>query len=133
LQLILPIKLERSSERLTSLGGLAVLEELARVLGLWEKVDRALEGPKLGRGYGLREFAQALVWMLLSVPVKKNISSAGLVSSSPVGGDAVKNSIVVSKFSAILAFYFRVSANRCSVRVPGGNCLRLWPCELRLA
>jgi hypothetical protein len=69
----------------------------------------------------------------LSVPVKKNISSAGWVSSSPVGEDAVKNSIVVSKFSAILAFYFRVSANRCSVRVPGGNCLRLWPCELRLA
>jgi hypothetical protein len=66
-------------------------------------------------------------------PMKKNISSAGLVSSSPVGGDAVKNSTVVSKFSAILAFYFRVSANRCSVRVPGGNGLRLWPCELRLA
>jgi hypothetical protein len=64
LQLILPIKLERSSERLTSLGGLAVLDELARVLGLWEEVDHALEGPKLGRGYGLREFAQALVWML---------------------------------------------------------------------
>jgi hypothetical protein len=69
----------------------------------------------------------------LSVPVKKNISFAGLVSSGPVGGDAVKNSIVVSKFSAILAFYFRVSANRCSVRVPGGNCLRLWPCQVRLA
>jgi len=44
-----------------------------------------------------------------------------------------QNSIVVSKFSAILAFYFRVSANRCSVRVPGGNCLRLWPCQVRLA
>jgi hypothetical protein len=35
-QLILPIKLERSSERLTSLGGLVVLEELARAVGLWE-------------------------------------------------------------------------------------------------
>jgi len=63
-QLILPIKLERSSERLTSLGGLVVVEELARAVGLWEEVDRALEGPKSGRGYRPREFVQALVWML---------------------------------------------------------------------
>jgi len=63
-QLILPIKMERSSERLTSLGGLVVLEELARAVNLWEEVDRALEGPKSGRGYKPREFVQALVWML---------------------------------------------------------------------
>jgi hypothetical protein len=63
-QLILPIKLERSPERLTSLGGLVVLEELARAVGLWEEVDRALQGPKSGRGYQPREFVQALVWML---------------------------------------------------------------------
>jgi hypothetical protein len=41
-----------------------VLEELARAVGLWEEVDRALEGPKSGRGYQPREFVQALVWML---------------------------------------------------------------------
>jgi hypothetical protein len=63
-QLIFPIKIEKSSERLTSLGGLVVLEELARGLKLWEEVDRALEGPRSGRGYGAREFVQALVWML---------------------------------------------------------------------
>jgi hypothetical protein len=63
-QLILPIKLERSSERLTSLGGLVVLEELARAVGLWEDVDRALEGPKSGRGYSPHEFVQGLIWML---------------------------------------------------------------------
>lgn len=63
-QLILPIKIEKSSERLTSLGGLVVLEELARGLGLWEEVDRRLEGPKSGRGYGPRAFVQPLVWML---------------------------------------------------------------------
>lgn len=63
-QLILPIKIERSPERLTSLSGLVVLEELARGLGLWEEVDRTLEGPKSGRGYKPREFVQALVWML---------------------------------------------------------------------
>ena len=63
-QLILPIKLERSAERLTSLGGLVVLEELARAVGLWEDVDGALEGPKSGRGYRAHEFVQGLVWML---------------------------------------------------------------------
>lgn len=63
-QLILPIKIETSSERLTSLGGLVVLEELARGVGLWEEVDRVLEGPKSGRGYRPREFVRALVWML---------------------------------------------------------------------
>src|SRR5208337_3675336 len=63
-QLILPIKLERSPERLTSLGGLVVLEALARAVGLREEVDRALEGPKSGRGYQPREFVQALGWML---------------------------------------------------------------------
>jgi hypothetical protein len=63
-QLILPIKIERSPERLTSLSGLVVLEEMARGMGLWEEVDRALEGPKSGRGYQPREFVQALVWML---------------------------------------------------------------------
>jgi hypothetical protein len=62
-QLILPIKLERSPERLTSLGGLVVVVELARAVGLWEEVDRALEGPKSGRGYQPRQFVQALVWM----------------------------------------------------------------------
>jgi hypothetical protein len=63
-QLILPIKLERSRERLTSLGGLLVLEELARALGVWEEVDRVLVGPKSGRGYQPREFVRPLVWML---------------------------------------------------------------------
>jgi hypothetical protein len=63
-QSILPIKLERSPERLTSLGGLVVLEELGRAVKLWEEVDGALEGPKSGRGYEPHEFVQALVWML---------------------------------------------------------------------
>jgi len=62
-QLILPIKLERSSGRLTSLGGLVGLEELARAVGLWEEVDRRLKGPKSGRGYPPHAFVQALVWM----------------------------------------------------------------------
>src|SRR3974390_278767 len=63
-QLILPIKIEKSPERLTSLSGLVVLEEMARGMGVWEEVDRALKGPRSGRGYQPREFVQALVWML---------------------------------------------------------------------
>src|ERR1700732_869332 len=63
-QLILPIKMEKSSERLTSLGGLVVLEELARAMRVWERVDQQLEGPQSGRGYQASEFVQALVWML---------------------------------------------------------------------
>jgi len=63
-QLILSIKLERSCERLTSLGGLVVLEEWARALGLWKELDGVLEGPKSGRGYQPHEFVQGLVWML---------------------------------------------------------------------
>src|ERR1700687_1566761 len=63
-QLIVPIKLERSSEGLTSLGGLVVLEELARAVGLWEQVDGALAGPKSGRGYAPQAFVQGLIWML---------------------------------------------------------------------
>src|SRR3989304_6186055 len=63
-QLILPIKMERSPERLTSLGGLMVLEELARARGVWERVEAGLEGPRSGRGYRASAFVQALVWML---------------------------------------------------------------------
>src|ERR1700687_1421849 len=63
-QLILPIKIENSGERLTSLGGLVVLGGLARGGRVWGEVDRVLEGPKSGRGYEPRKFVRALVWML---------------------------------------------------------------------
>ena len=46
-----PIKMAKSSERRTSLGGLVVLEELARAVGVGKEVDEVLEGPKSGRGY----------------------------------------------------------------------------------
>jgi hypothetical protein len=44
----------------------------------------------------LRSSSSGRRYMRLSVPVKKNISSAGLVDSGPVGGEAVQNSTVVS-------------------------------------
>jgi hypothetical protein len=63
-ELILPIKIEKSEERLTSLGGLVVLEEMARALKVWKRVDEHLEGPGSGRGYRPSEMVQPLVWML---------------------------------------------------------------------
>jgi hypothetical protein len=63
-QLILPIKLEKSEERLTSQGGLVVLEEMAQALQVWQRVDAQLAGPGSGAGYRASEFVQPLVWML---------------------------------------------------------------------
>jgi len=62
--LILPLKLGKSEERLTSLGGLGVLEEMAQAPGAWKPVDEHLAGPGGGRGYRASEFVQPLVWML---------------------------------------------------------------------
>jgi hypothetical protein len=39
----------------------------------------------------------------LSAPLKENISSAGLMDSGPVGGEAVQNSTVVSICGDFLA------------------------------
>ena len=63
-QTLLPIKLEQSEEKLTSLAGLVVVEELARAKGVWEMVDEQFPGPGSGRGYKASEFVRALVWML---------------------------------------------------------------------
>jgi len=62
--LVLPLKLEKSEERLTSLGGLLVLEEMAQALQVWQRVDEQLAGPGSGRGYRASQFVQPLVWML---------------------------------------------------------------------
>jgi hypothetical protein len=63
-QRMLPIKLEQSEEKLTSLAGLVVIEELARAKGLWETVDKQFPAPGSGRGYKASEFVRPLVWML---------------------------------------------------------------------
>jgi hypothetical protein len=49
-QLILSIKMERSEEGLASLGGLGVMEEMARALRVWQRVDEQLAGRGSGRG-----------------------------------------------------------------------------------
>ena len=63
-QTLLPIKLEQSEERLTSLAGLVMVEELARAKGLWRRVEELFPGPGSGRGYGASDYVRPLVWML---------------------------------------------------------------------
>jgi hypothetical protein len=63
-QSVLAIKLEESAERLTSLAGLVIVEELARAKGLWRRVDELFPEPGSGRGYRASEYVRPLVWML---------------------------------------------------------------------
>lgn len=63
-QTLLPIKLEQSEERLTSLAGLVLVEELARAKGLWRRVEGLFPEPGSGRGYRASEYVRPLVWML---------------------------------------------------------------------
>ncbi|MGO9270953.1 MAG: IS1380 family transposase [Terriglobia bacterium] len=63
-QTLLPIKLEPSEERLTSLGGLILVEELAQAKGLWGRVDELFPRPGSGRGYRASAYVKPLVWML---------------------------------------------------------------------
>ena len=63
-QTVLPIQLETSDEKLTSLSGLLVLEEMAQAKGLWQRVDQLLPAPGSGRGYRASEFMRPLVWLL---------------------------------------------------------------------
>ena len=63
-QRVLPIKLELSTERLTSMAGLVMVEELGRAKGLWRRVDELFGAPGSGRGYQASEYVRTLVWLL---------------------------------------------------------------------
>src|SRR2546429_2315835 len=63
-QTLLPIKLEESQERLTSLAGLVLVEEWGRAKGVWARVDQLLGPPGSGRGYAASEYVRPLVWLL---------------------------------------------------------------------
>ena len=63
-QTLLPIKLEESKERLTSLAGLVLVEEWGRAKGMWARVDQLFRLPGSGRGYAASEYVRALVWLL---------------------------------------------------------------------
>lgn len=63
-QTLLPIKLEQSKDRLTSLAGLVLLEELARAKRLWGRVDEVFPRAGSGRGHRASEFVRPLIWMM---------------------------------------------------------------------
>jgi hypothetical protein len=63
-QTLLPIKLEESAERLTSLGGLLVLEEFSRAKGLTRRIEEKFGAPGSGRGYRASEYVRTLVWLM---------------------------------------------------------------------
>jgi hypothetical protein len=63
-QNVLPIKLQLSNERLTSLAGLVLVEEFARAKRLWSRVDERFGRPGSGRGYAASEYVRPLVWLL---------------------------------------------------------------------
>ena len=63
-QTLLPIKLEESKERLTSLAGLVLVEEWGRAKGIWARVDQLFGPPGSGRGYAASEYVRPLVWLL---------------------------------------------------------------------
>ena len=63
-QTLLPIKLEESKERLTSLTGLLLVEEWGRAKGVWARVDQLFRRPGSGRSYAASEYVRALVWLL---------------------------------------------------------------------
>jgi hypothetical protein len=63
-QTLLPIKLKGSKERLTSLAGLMVVEELGQAKGVWQRVDQLFPQPGSGRGFKASEYVRPLVWLL---------------------------------------------------------------------
>jgi hypothetical protein len=63
-QTVLPFKLEITRETLTAHGGLALLGEFARAVGLAEALDRELPGPGSGAGYRASEHVMPVVLML---------------------------------------------------------------------
>ena len=63
-QTLLPIKLEESKERLTSLAGLVLVEEWGRAKRVWARLDQLLGPPGSGRGYAASEYVRPLVWLL---------------------------------------------------------------------
>jgi hypothetical protein len=63
-QTVLGFKLERTDEALTAHGGLALMAEYNRRLGLREWVDQFLPGPGSNRGYAPSVFVESLVMML---------------------------------------------------------------------
>jgi hypothetical protein len=63
-QTILPFKIEMTKEKLTALGGLALMAEFNHGIGLRELTDRYLPAPGSNRGYDPSVIVDVLVLML---------------------------------------------------------------------
>ena len=63
-QTVLGFKIERTEERLTAHGGLALMAEFNHGIGLRELTNRYLPGPGSNRGYEASVFVDTLVMML---------------------------------------------------------------------
>jgi len=63
-QTIFPFKIETTKEKLTALGGLALMAEFNHGIGLRELTDRYLPGPGSNRGFDPSEVVDTVVLML---------------------------------------------------------------------
>ena len=63
-QTVLPFKLEKTNDLITSHAGLALFGEFAVGLGILEAVNRYLPGPGSGAGYQNSEYVFPLAIML---------------------------------------------------------------------
>jgi len=63
-QTVFPFKIERTKERLTAHGGLALMAEFNHGIGLRELTDRYLPAPGSNRGFEPSEIVDAVVLML---------------------------------------------------------------------
>jgi hypothetical protein len=63
-QTVFTFKIERTKERLTAHGGLALIAEFNYGMGLREMTDRYLPAPESNRGYVPSKIVNAVVLML---------------------------------------------------------------------
>ena len=63
-QTVFPFKIERTKERLTAHGGLALMAEFNHGIGLRELTDRYLPAPGSNRGFDPSEIVDTVVLML---------------------------------------------------------------------
>lgn len=88
-QTVLPIRLEKSDEKVSSLSGLLVLEEMSRAKGLWGRVDWSLrflpsyrtEDPPICSAKNLSPLHDSLKGYTISTSTKSKANESAVPSS----------------------------------------------------